>query len=280
MVLQPDDVFAQRTRIETAAASLRAVRDKQPSLALLLGTGHTEVSNRLDDREVVTVEEIPEFPRGSEGSAIVLGSHFGLDVIIADAPLAPYLGASGAELAFPVRVFRAMGVETLVLTAAAASLDPAVTAGDLAIVDDHLNFTTLNPLLGNNDDLLGPRFPDMTEPYDGELSELVRSVAADAGFPIHRGVLAAIRGPSLPTRAEYRLLRSSGADFVGMSTVPEVIAAAHAGLSVAALLAITQTVATPAPRPAEIERMVEAADLAAPRMATVLDGLLDRLARR
>ncbi|MFQ5506723.1 MAG: purine-nucleoside phosphorylase [Planctomycetota bacterium] len=272
------EIAELRDRIKAAAESLLNRRQKRPRVAMFLGTGHSEFSNRLQDKEVVLIEEVSEFPRGVESSTLVLGSYAGVDVILADAPLAPYLGVSGLELAFPVRVFRSMGAEILILTAAAAALKPGCNLGDLALVEDHLNFTNMNPLQGHNDELLGPRFPDMTEPYDQELESLGRSIALEAGFPLHSGVFAAIQGPSLPTRAEYNFIRAAGADFVGMSTVPEVIAAVHAGFRSLALLGITQLVRLATPRPTELETMVEAADLAAPRMATMLAGLLENLA--
>jgi purine-nucleoside phosphorylase len=267
-----------RERTQSAAKALVDQSGIRPRIAMFLGTGHTEFTRRLDNKTTFHVSDIPDFHTGVEQSTLSVGSYAGLGVIIGDAPLAPYLGISGFELAFPIRVFRAMGCEFLILTAAAASLGMGAL-GDLGIVTDHLNFTHMNPLVGQNDELLGPRFPDMSEPYDKELSRIAGSIAGSAGFPVHEGVFAAIQGPSLPTRAEYRYLRSTGADFVGMSTSPEVIAAVHAGLRTLALLGITQRVDVKNPVPTDLESMVDAADLAAPRMSTVLAGIVETLAR-
>ncbi len=274
----PDELHAFRALVQESARLLTERTKRHPRIAMFLGTGHAEVARRLENREVVLPEEYPQFPDGLESSSFVFGEIQGTEVVVTDAPLAPYLGVTGRALAFPVRVFRLMGAEILVLSAGAASFIPGSKPGDLACVEDHIDFTQVNPLIGRNDELLGPRFPDMTEPYDPELDRLARAVAGEAGFELHGGVFAAIQGPSLPTRAEYRFLRQAGADFVGMSTVPEVVAAVHAGFRVLALLGITQVIDPRRPEPASIEDMVEAADLAAPRMAVLLSGILERLA--
>ncbi len=277
-VIPANEIRASRERAKVAAETLANASGLRPRVAMFLGTGHVEFSSRLEDKTVFQTEEIPEFPQSTEGSTLVIGRYAGMDVVVADAPLAPYLGTTGLELAFPVRVFRALGAETLVLTAAAAALRAGCALGDLALVTDHLNFTSVNPLIGHNDELLGPRFPDMSEPYAPRPRQLARQVAEEAGFPVHEGIFAAVQGPSLPTRAEYRFLRSAGADYVGMSTVPEVIAAVHAGFRTLALLGITQRVDPMSPEPTNLEKIVDAADLAAPRVSTVLAGLLERLA--
>lgn len=272
------DVEKRREKVHACAQHLLELRGKRPRVAMFLGTGHNEFSNQLEGKKVVLTEEISEFPAGVESSTLVMGSYAGVEIVLTDAPMAPYLGISGEELAFPVRVLRAMGAEFLLLTAAAAAVKPLSNPGDLAVVEDHLNFTSINPLLGQNDELLGPRFPDMTEPYDNELAKMAIEVAAEAGFPIHSGVFAAIQGPSLPTKAEYRFLRQAGADFVGMSTVPEILAAVHAGFRNLALLGITQSVNLAVQRAIDLEHMVDAADLAAPRMGSLLSGLIEKIA--
>ncbi len=276
----PDKLDSFRSLVQESATLLADRTGRHPRIAMFLGTGHSEIARRLENREIVLLEEYPEFPDGLESSNFVFGSFHGMDVVVTDAPLAPYLGITGRALSFPVRLFKAMGAEILILSAGAASFLPGSEPGNLALVEDHLDFTNVNPLVGRNDELLGPRFPDMTEPYDSELASLTRVVAESAGFALHSGVFAAIQGPSLPTRAEYRFLRQAGADFVGMSTVPEVIAAVHAGFRVLALCGITQVLDPRRPTPTSLEDMVEAADLAAPRMAVLLTGLLERLADR
>ncbi|MCA8972426.1 MAG: purine-nucleoside phosphorylase [Planctomycetes bacterium] len=278
-MLTRTEIEAVRQRARDAAQTIIGRSGLRPRVAMFLGTGHSEFVRQLTDSTTVRASDIPEFPSGVESSTMIVGNYNDLPVIVADAPLAPYLGVTGLELAFPVRVFRQMGAEILVMTAGAAALRPGVVPGSIGIVEDHLNFTTLNPLVGHNDELLGPRFPDMSEPYDPTLRQIVREIADDAGFPLVEGVFAAIQGPSLPTRAEYRHLRNTGADFVGMSTVPEVLAAVHAGFRTVALLAITQYVDPVAPEPTDLESMVDAADLAAPRVSSILSGFLDRVGK-
>jgi purine-nucleoside phosphorylase len=198
-------------------------------------------------------------------------------VVVGDAPLAPYEGVGPFEVTFPVRVLKAMGAELLVLTAGAASLTHHLEPGSVAVIEDHLNFTNLHPLQGPPDEQLGPRFPDMTDPYPQKWRLLAREVGAEIGFSCLSAVFAAVPGPSLPTRAEYRFLRRAGADLVGMSLVPEVLAAVHSGLDVLALCGITQHVQVESTQPVDIEEMLDAADLAAPRMASMLTGIVARL---
>ena len=274
-----NEMAEMRERAQSAADRLVKRCGFRPRVALMLGTGHVEFAGRLEDKQTFHVEDFPEFPKGVESSTLVSGRAEGVPIILADAPLAPYLGVTGHDLAFPVRVVRRMGAEFLVLTAGAAALTPEATPGSLGLVCDHLNFSHINPLIGRNDELLGPRFPDLSEPYDPELRDILRGLAHEAGFPLVEGVFAAIQGPSLPTRAEYRHLRSTGADFVGMSTVPEVLAAVHVGLRVAAILGVTQCVDPADAAPTDLEKMVDAADLAAPRVSTMLAGLLEAIAK-
>jgi purine-nucleoside phosphorylase len=181
---------------------------------------------------------------------------------------------TSAELAHPVRVLKALGCELLIVTAGAASLSQQIEPGAIAVVEDHLNFSNLHPLTGPNDDLLGPRFPDMSEPYSQKWVKLAREVAINAGVPCPRGVFAAVPGPSMPTRAEYRFLRQAGADLVGMSLVHEAIAGVHAGFQVLALVGVTQQVLHGGTSRVSIEEMIDAADVAAPRMATLLVGVI------
>lgn len=276
-MLSPHEIAAVRARARAAATAIVQRSGLRPRVAMFLGTGHSDFVGRLESACTIRTADMSEFPAGVESSTLIVGRYAGHAVVVADAPLAPYLGVTGLELAFPVRVFRQMGAEVLVLTAGAAGLTPGTAPGSIGLVEDHLNFSTLNPLVGHNDELLGPRFPEMSEPYDPELRKLVRTIADEAGFPLAEGVFAAIQGPSLPTRAEYRYLRNAGANFVGMSTVPEVLAAVHAGFRTVALLAITQYVDPIDPRPTDLETMVDAADLAAPRVSTILGAFLDRL---
>jgi purine-nucleoside phosphorylase len=244
--------------------------DLRPRLAMLLGSGHASIANQLKDKVALHGDDVP----GAKLHApLLIGRLEGVPVAVADAPFAAFEGLSAAELALPVRVLKALGCEQLILTAGAASLCPQIEAGSIAIVEDHLNFSGLHPLAGAGDEQDGPRFPDMDEPYRRAWIDAARNVALRGGIPCATGVFAAIAGPSMPTRAEYRFLRQAGADLVGMSLVPEAIAAVHAGFEVLALVGVTQQVLAGQSTRVSIEAMIDAADLAAPRMATMLVGL-------
>jgi purine-nucleoside phosphorylase len=229
----------------------------RPRVAMLLGSGHASIANQLKEKVVLPGDDLPGAPLHSP---LLVGLLEGVPIAVADAPLAIYEGLSATELALPVRVLKALGCEVLILTAGAASLSQQIEAGTIAVVEDHLNLSGMHPLVGPNDDQLGPRFPDMSEPYSREWQEI--------------GVFAAVAGPSMPTRAEYRFLRQAGADLVGMSLVPETIAAVHAGFEVLALAGVTQQLSAGKTAQVSIEAMIEAADLAAPRMASLLVGIV------
>ena len=243
----------------------------RPRIGMLLGSGHASIANQLKEKVVIHGDDVPG---EALHAPLLIGLLEGVPVAVADAPFAIYEGLTAADLALPVRVLKALGCDLLILTAGAASLSQQIEPGTIAILEDHLNFSGLHPLIGQNDDALGARFPDMNEPYAHEWMEVARDVAMRAGIPCHPGVFAAIAGPSMPTRAEYRYLRQAGADLVGMSLVPEAIAGVHAGFQVLALVGVTQQVLPGRSTQVSIEAMIDAADLAAPRMATVLVGIV------
>lgn len=269
--------FRENTRhLATEAANklLEAIGTK-PRIAMLLGTGHTSIANQLQDKYTFSPKDLPgglHFER-RESQPLLFGYLEGVPVIVGDAPAVAFEGYSAAEVTFPVRVLRAMGADVLILTAAAASLSLQLEPGTIAVVEDHINFTGVHPLHGPNDDQLGPRFPDMSDPYTEGWRAIARSVAREAGIPCLPGVFAGVPGPSLPTRAEYRFLRTAGADMVGMSLVPEVLAAVHSGFQVLALVGITQSIEVDRTSPTSIEDMLDAADIAAPRIASMLTGI-------
>lgn len=264
-------------RASEAATQVLDRIGKRPRVAMLLGTGHNSIAGQLKDKLAVRHDDLPAGMHFSGGSSLFAGMLEDLPVVVADAPLAPYEGASPTEVTFPVRVLRAMGAQVLILTAGGASLTQQLEPGTIAVVEDHLNFSGIHPLQGPHEEALGPRFPDMSNPYDTRLRETAREVALEAGIPCLQGVFAAVPGPSLPTRAEYRAYRRLGADLVGMSLVPEVLAAVHAGFKVLALVGVTQMINPESHKPVSIEAMLDAADLAAPRMAAVLTGVVRKL---
>lgn len=269
-----NSVLSQRAN--DAATKLLQATGTKPRIAMLLGTGHTSIANQLRDPYTFSQEDLPgglHFGKKEAQAPLLFGYLEDVPVIVGDAPVVAYEGYSPDEITFPVRVLRAMGAEVLILTAAAASLSLQIEPGAVAVIEDHINLSGIYPLHGPNDEALGPRFPDMSDPYTAAWRQIARDVAREAGIPCVPGVFAAVPGPSLPTRAEYRYLKIAGADLVGMSLVPEVLAAVHVGFQVLALAGVTQTISLERHAPASIEDMLDAADIAAPRIATLLTGI-------
>ena len=232
-------------RIEEAAQALRdrlPVDREPPKVAIILGSGLGVLANRLTDPISIPYHQIPHFPRpsvaGHLGNASI-GRLAGSSIVALQGRFHYYEGHDLEAVTFPVRALRAIGVETLILTAATGGIHPDYRAGDLMLVSDHLNLIGSNPLRGPNDDRLGPRFPDMTDVYDRMLRDLAKQEAGRIKLPLHEGVYAALPGPSYETPAEIRMLRTLGADVVGMSTVPEAIVARHAGMRVLAFALVT-----------------------------------------
>lgn len=265
-------------RVSKAAAEVLDRIGEKPRVAMMLGTGHTSIAGQLKGRTTIRAEDLPAGLRFAQDAPLLAGRLEDVPVVVADRPLACYEGITAEDVTFPVRVLRAIGAEFLVMSAAAASLSLQIEPGTIVIVEDHINLSGFHPLQGPNDEELGPRFPDMSDPYPAKWRELARRVAMDAGIPCLQGVYAAVPGPSLPTRAEYRMLKRVGSDIVGMSLVPEVLAAVHCGMEVLALVGVTQMVALESHQPIPIEDMLEAAELAAPRMAALVAGVVRSLA--
>jgi purine-nucleoside phosphorylase len=263
-----------RKRALEAARVLLDRTGQRPRVAMLLGTGHSAMAQRIKGAHTISTGDLPGGMTLAHGSPLVSGQIHGVHVVLSDAPLSCFEGYSPLEVTFPVRVLRAMGADVLILTAGVASLSRQLEPGAIAVIEDHINLSGIHPLQGPPDESLGPRFLDMTDPYPNRLRTLARAVARQHGIPCLEAVLVAMPGPSLPTRAECRFLQRIGADLVGMSLVPEVLAARHSGFEVLALAGITQRIQLESPRPTPIEEMLDAVDLAEPRMTTVLDGVL------
>jgi len=263
-------------RIRDAAAFLRA-KGALPRALAILGTGLGGLGERLEDRAAVPYGEIPHFPvstsPGHEGR-LAWGRLDGVDLMVMEGRFHYYEGYALDEITLPVRVARALGAETLLLTSAVGGMNPHFRLGEIVAIEDHLNLMAGSPLRGPNDERLGPRFPDMSEPYDRALLDRAEEIALSNGFRLPRAVLAAVSGPQLETRAEYRWLRQTGADVVGMSTVPECIVAAHAGLKVCALSVVTDLCFPEALEPVDVSKIIAVANDAAPRLETLLTGLL------
>ncbi len=266
---------ASRSRLRECAHGILQRTPHRPRISLMLGSGHASIAGQLKDKQSFHGDDLP--PGLGPSSPLLLGSLEGVPVAVADAPILPL--ETGAEVTTMVRLLRALGAELLIVTAGAASLSQQLDPGSIALVEDHINMTGMQPLHGKGDESWGPSFPDMTDAYPERWRELARDVALRGGIPCLPGVLAAVPGPSMPTRAEYRFLRQIGADLVGMSLVPEALAAVHAGFSVLALVGITQQVLPQRNAPTSIESMIDAAELAAPRMAAILVGVVAQAGR-
>ena len=248
--------------IQEAEQWLKARWAGVPRVGLILGTGLGGLSSRIQADVEIPYAEIPHFPRStapSHAGQLICGTLEGVPVMAMEGRFHYYEGYSLRQVTFPIRVMKAMGADTLVLTSAVGGMNPQYGLADIVILEDHINLLPDNPLRGVNDDRLGPRFPDMSAPWDRELIEKARRIALTLGITAHKGVLVAVPGPNLETRAEYRMLRMMGADIVGMSTVPECIAATHAGLKTAGFSIVTDMCLPDALEPADINRILKVA---------------------
>jgi purine-nucleoside phosphorylase len=229
-------------QLDEAAGYIRTRYAGKPRIGIILGSGLGNLTSGMQIEQEIPYADIPHFPlstvEGHQGK-LIFASQGGRQVVILSGRFHYYEGYGPSQVVFPIRCLKWLGVETLLLSNAAGGMNPAFRVGDLMIIRDHISLFVVNPLLGKNEDLLGPRFPDMSEPYDRELISKGRAVAGRLRLPLHEGVYAGVTGPTFETRAEYRLLHIAGGDAVGMSTVQEVIAARHMGLSVFAMSVIT-----------------------------------------
>lgn len=267
-------------RIQEAAANIRRASSAVPRAGLILGTGLGGLAAEIENPIVIPYTEIPHFPRAtveSHAGQLVCGELRGCPVVAMEGRFHYYEGYSLEQVTFPVRVMRALGVEALFVTNAAGGMNPQYRLADVVILEDHINLLPENPLRGPNDDRLGPRFPDMCRPYDRELIDIAREKSLALGIPAHTGVMVAVPGPNLETRAEYRMLRQMGADVVGMSTVPEILVAAHCGLRAAAFSIVTDLCFPDALEPVEIARIIAVAGEGGRHLARLLPELVASL---
>ena len=266
-----------KSKINDVLGHLKEASDFSPKVGIILGTGLGGLAKKIQDTKSVSYGEIPHFPHASVDShegQITWGTLGGTKVIAMEGRFHFYEGYSLDEITLPVRVMKALGVEALIVSNAAGGMNPQHESGDIVLIEDHINLMGVNPLIGPNDDSLGPRFPDMIEPYSLELIRKAEACALQNGIKTHRGVYAAVTGPNLETRAEYRYLRTIGSDLVGMSTVPEVIVAVHAGLKVLGLSCVTDLCLPDALQPANIEEIIATAMKTEPLMCKIVEDLL------
>lgn len=278
MTLQdPPEVTA---RIHEAVRAVRRHSELEPRVALILGTGLGGLAEQIDVDAVVPYADVPGFPEPTvetHSGRLLLGTLGGTPVVAMQGRFHRYEGYGLNVVTFPVRVLALLGAETLVVSSACGGMNPLWGAGDLVLLDDHINLLGDNPLVGPNLDDLGPRFPDMSEPYDRALQKLALQAALELGIQLRRGVYVAVTGPSLETRAEYRMLRSLGADVVGMSTVPEVIVARHMGMRVLGITIVTDECFPDALEVADVDKIIRTAAEAEPRLTSVVRAVVARL---
>jgi purine-nucleoside phosphorylase len=267
-------------RIRTASQAIKARSDLEPRLAIILGTGLGGLADEIDAETIIPYEEIPDFPVPtveSHTGRLLMGHLSGQPVVAMQGRFHRYEGYSMDQVAFPVRVLRDLGADILIVSNACGGMNPMWDVGDLMLIADHINLIGDNPLIGPNPDELGTRFPDMSEPYDLGLQRLALDVAKDEKITLRRGVYVAVAGPNLETRAEYRFLRTIGADVVGMSTVPEVIAAVHGGMRVLGVSIVTDSCLSDALKPASVGEIIRVASEAEPKLTLLIKNVVARL---
>jgi purine-nucleoside phosphorylase len=267
-------------RVQTAAEVVRGRTALVPQVGLILGTGLGGLAREIAVEAEVPYGEIPGFPLSTvetHAGKLLLGRLGGRPVVAMQGRFHRYEGYDLQQVTFPVRVMHALGARTLVVSNACGGMNPLWGPGDLVLLSDHINLLGDNPLVGPNDERLGPRFPDMSAPYDPELRALARTVALELGIVLREGVYVAVPGPNLETRAEYRMLRALGADVVGMSTVPEVIVAGHQGMRTVGISIITDQCLPDALEPADIGRIIATAGRAEPHLTRLVTTLVERL---
>jgi purine-nucleoside phosphorylase len=264
-------------KIEAAVSKIRSVWKGTPHAGVILGTGLGGLTQHIKEEASLDYEEIPGFPKSTATShrgRLVCGKLGELPVMAMEGRLHMYEGYDLKQVTLPVRVMKALGAKLLVVSNACGGMNPYYSSGDIVLIDDHINLMGANPLIGINDDRLGPRFPDMCEPYDKKLIERAMEVARRENIVAHKGVFVAVSGPNLETRAEYRFLRMIGADVVGMSTVPEVIVAAHCGLKVVGFSIVTDMCLPDALEPADVPKIIAIANAAQPKLTKLVLGVL------
>lgn len=267
-------------KVMEAVNFIKARTDIKPEIGIILGTGLSGLGEKIEEKIVIPYKEIPHFPVSTVATHVgnlVLGKLGGKNVVAMQGRFHLYEGYHPYQIAFPIRVMKNLGIETLIESNAAGGLNPLFNKGDLVIIVDHINLTGQNPLIGENDERFGPRFPDMSSCYWPELIKITEEVGIEEKIPLKKGVLVGLVGPNLETKAEYRFLRLIGADMVCMSTVLEVIAAVHLGLKVLGISVITDMCLPDALKPVTFEEIVEIANSAEPKLTKIVEKVIIRI---
>lgn len=267
-------------QVQEAAEYVRSRWSGTPRVGLILGTGLGGLAEQIQQEAQIDYEEIPHFPRStvqSHAGRLVCGTLSGTPIVAMEGRLHYYEGYSLKQVTFPVRVMRALGAEILLVTNAAGGINPQLDLADVVVMEDHINFMPDSPLRGVNDDRLGPRWPDLCEPYCHKLIETTRSAALELGMHVTKGVYVCVPGPNLETRAEYRMLKQLGADVVGMSSVPEAIVAIHAGMKVIGFSIVTDLCLPDHLEPVEVPKILANAAKGGEKLAKLIPAVLGRI---
>ncbi len=269
-----------RQQINETLAFLNPKIKNKPTIGIILGTGLGKLADKIDKELEIAYEDIPNFPLSTvefHAGKLIFGKLGAKNVMAMQGRFHYYEGYSMKQITFPVRVMKALGCQTLIASNAGGGMNPNHEPGDIMVIDDHINLMGDNPLIGVNDDELGPRFPDMSAPYDQKLIAKAEQIALENGIKMHKGVLVAVTGPNLETRAEYRFLRGIGADVVGMSLIPENLVGVHSGMRVVAFSAVTDVCFPDALEPINIPRIIKYAELAEKKLIVIMEKLIESL---
>ncbi len=269
-----------RADIKAATAFIRSQTESAPRVGIILGTGLGGLTDEIDIKKTISYGDIPNFPVSTVESHVgrlIYGTLAGKSVLAMQGRFHYYEGYAMHQITLPVRVMYELGIRTLFVSNAGGVLNPHFDRGDIMVLDDHINLLGDNPLIGPNLDEYGPRFPDMSEPYDRELIALAEEVALEQKLNLRKGVYVAVQGPNLETRAEYRFLRAIGADVVGMSTVPEAIVANHMDMKTLAFSVITDECYPDALKEVSLDEIIATAAKAEPKLTALMRGLIARI---
>lgn len=268
------------SNINETLAVIREHTKKQYPIGIILGTGLGGLVEEIDVKQIIKYEDLPHFPIStveSHHGKLIFGRVNGKNVLAMQGRFHFYEGYTMQQITYPVRVMKFLGVETLLVSNACGGMNPVFRRGDVMIMSDHINMLGDNPLIGKNEDTLGPRFPDMSEPYNLEFIKLAEEIALENKIKVQKGVYVAVPGPNLETRAEYRFLRAIGADVVGMSTIPENIVANHMGMKVLGMSIVTDECFPDSLKPVKVEEIIAAAVEAEPKMTLIMKELIKRI---
>jgi len=275
-----DSTLGQAAQVKEIASVVKQQWPEMPQLGIILGSGLGGLAEAVESPTTIDYADLPHFPCTSaigHRGRLVCGTFEGVPLVAFQGRFHLYEGHTPQQSTLPVRLLRALGASALLVTNAAGGVNPAYAVGDVMLIEDQINLQFANPLVGVNDDALGPRFPDMSAPYDRELMDVAAATARRHDFLLHRGVYLAMLGPTYETRAEYRLARCLGGDAVGMSTVPEVVAARHGGMRVLGLTTITNVGSPDAPSQTSGHDVIDAAATAADKLTKIIRGVIPKI---